>query len=225
MTVAMLDEQLERFIGPSQQVDAVLAGALALAGIWPIEGDGARHGAHAASSPWDARDGWQLGGTRRQPVRVIVDGEPLEVDLVWDRIGVTASLSAPASEEPNEDAGRILRPGGADIEVFRDGERLLIIDGLRQTELMPWRHDADLDRSGSSGARVAAPMHGRVSKLYVTSGERVAKGDRLLVLEAMKMEHVLHAQHDGVVDSVACAEGAQVEQGAVLVSVAADEAA
>jgi 3-methylcrotonyl-CoA carboxylase alpha subunit len=60
-------------------------------------------------------------------------------------------------------------------------------------------------------------MPGKVTGLSVKAGETVKKGQPLLVLEAMKMEHALTAPFDGVVDEVAVALGAQVTEGAMLV--------
>ena len=58
---------------------------------------------------------------------------------------------------------------------------------------------------------------GLVKAVFARAGQAVAKGDRLAVLEAMKMEHVLTAARDGVVAEVLVAEAAQVEAGAALI--------
>jgi 3-methylcrotonyl-CoA carboxylase alpha subunit len=61
-----------------------------------------------------------------------------------------------------------------------------------------------------------APMPGLVKVVRAAAGERVAKGQPLLVLEAMKMEHTISAPHDGVIAAIT-AEGEQVSDGTVLV--------
>lgn len=79
---------------------------------------------------------------------------------------------------------------------------------------------APLDRAAAAAGPVngvVAPMPGLVKRVAVKSGETVAAGDPLAVLEAMKMEHVLTAPRDGVVGEVLVAEGAQVEAGAPLI--------
>lgn len=63
---------------------------------------------------------------------------------------------------------------------------------------------------------VKAPMPGLVLTVMVEAGQAVAKGDALLILEAMKMENVLKAQGDGVVKSIAVQKGAAVEKGQLL---------
>ena len=71
--------------------------------------------------------------------------------------------------------------------------------------------------AGASSDLVEAPMPGLVRQVFVVSGETVKKGDRLAVLEAMKMEHALLAARDGVVAEVMVAAGSQVEAGAALI--------
>ncbi|GAA4304142.1 biotin carboxylase N-terminal domain-containing protein [Klenkia terrae] len=63
---------------------------------------------------------------------------------------------------------------------------------------------------------LVAPMPGSVVAVHVSVGDRVTAGQRLLVLEAMKMQHPVTAPADGVVTSVDVVVGAQVEAGAVL---------
>ena len=65
---------------------------------------------------------------------------------------------------------------------------------------------------------IIAPMPGLVKKLSAKSGQKIAKDDPLIVLEAMKMEHVLAAPRDGVLAAVNVAEGDQVVDGTVLIA-------
>jgi len=70
---------------------------------------------------------------------------------------------------------------------------------------------------------ILAPMPGKVTSVEVSQGEKVAKGQRLLTLEAMKMEHGLVAPFDGVVAELNAKAGAQVQVDAVLARVEAEE--
>ena len=72
------------------------------------------------------------------------------------------------------------------------------------------------------GNLIEAPMPGLVRSVDAKVGQAVVKGDRLAVLEAMKMEHSLLAARDGVVAEVLAAPGDQVEAGAALVRLEAD---
>ncbi len=69
--------------------------------------------------------------------------------------------------------------------------------------------DSNAEEAGGGGV-VVAPMHGLLLAILVTEGDRVRKGDRLAVLEAMKMQHEILAEVDGSVIRVAAAEDTQV---------------
>jgi geranyl-CoA carboxylase alpha subunit len=79
---------------------------------------------------------------------------------------------------------------------------------------------ASADGPGSSG-RLRAPINGRVVKVMRQTGDTVRRGDPVIVLEAMKMEHVLAAPHDGSVAELTAKEGDQVAPGQALGRVAA----
>jgi 3-methylcrotonyl-CoA carboxylase alpha subunit len=80
------------------------------------------------------------------------------------------------------------------------------------------RHAANAGLSGGDGA-IPAPMPGKVIAVVVTEGQAVEAGQRLLVLEAMKMEHALTAPFAGTVTELRVREGAQVEVDALLARV------
>ena len=76
---------------------------------------------------------------------------------------------------------------------------------------------------GLHDGEIEAPMPGKVTAVEVSQGEKVAKGQRLLTLEAMKMEHALTAPFDGTVAELNATPGAQVTEGQLLVKVTPDE--
>ncbi|WP_102109026.1 acetyl/propionyl/methylcrotonyl-CoA carboxylase subunit alpha [Oceaniglobus roseus] len=78
--------------------------------------------------------------------------------------------------------------------------------------------------AGQGGDHVAAPMPGLVRRVTAAPGAAVARGDPLLVLEAMKMEHTLTAPRDGTVAEVLAEEGQQVAEGARLIVLEPDDA-
>lgn len=67
-------------------------------------------------------------------------------------------------------------------------------------------------------------MPGLVKAVFVEAGQSVIAGDRLAILEAMKMEHSLTAGRDGVIAQVLVTAGSQVEAGAPLIVLEEDEA-
>jgi 3-methylcrotonyl-CoA carboxylase alpha subunit len=86
----------------------------------------------------------------------------------------------------------------------------------------PLAHDS---RGAGDLDVIEAPMPGLVKALHAVAGQPVAAGDRLAVLEAMKMEHSLLAARDGVVAEVLVAEGSQVGAGAALVRLETEKGA
>jgi 3-methylcrotonyl-CoA carboxylase alpha subunit len=73
-------------------------------------------------------------------------------------------------------------------------------------------------------AHLGAPMPGTVIAVRVSVGERVSRGQELVIVEAMKMELAVKASVDGVVKAVLCAPGEQVDRGQTLVDLEPDSA-
>ena len=77
--------------------------------------------------------------------------------------------------------------------------------------------------AGAAGNVIAAPMPGLVKAIFAKAGQEVKEGDRLAILEAMKMEHSLLAARDGVVAEVLAHDGDQVQDGAALILLVEEE--
>ena len=154
------------------------------------------------ASPWDAGDGFQLSGSRTLKLPLIADGESVTADIAYGAQGAAVSVGG---EQPATDAFA-LAAGGA-VYVQRQG---------RQTKVS--LRDLSLDEGGEAGAGglIRAPMHGKVLAVLVEQGASVARGQRLAIIEAMKMEHTLVAPIAGTVAEIAVAADAQVAEGAKL---------
>jgi 3-methylcrotonyl-CoA carboxylase alpha subunit len=77
------------------------------------------------------------------------------------------------------------------------------------------RYEAAAGGGAGDGA-IISPMPGKLIAVTVKQGDAVSKGQKLVTLEAMKMEHSLTAPFDGIVAELNAAEGAQVSEGALL---------
>ena len=73
------------------------------------------------------------------------------------------------------------------------------------------------------GGTVVAPMHGLLLEILVETGARVARGDKLAVLEAMKMQHEILAEIDGTVETIAATAGKQIAADDLILEIVADE--
>ena len=102
---------------------------------------------------------------------------------------------------------------GAGVSVFwGNGYHFTVPDPLDKAETV-----------AGDGTLIVAPMPGLVKSVYARQGQEVTAGDRLAILEAMKMEHVMTAARDGVVAEVLVSPGSQVEAGAALIRLEALE--
>jgi len=97
-------------------------------------------------------------------------------------------------------------------------DSLLIAEGGQVWQLTTWRAAGGTAGAAGDGA-ILAPMPGRVIAVDVIAGDTVAKGQKLLTLEAMKMEHGLTAPFDGLVAELNAAVGSQVQVDALLVRI------
>jgi 3-methylcrotonyl-CoA carboxylase alpha subunit len=198
-----IDRNLDALAGHAGEAeDAVLA-----AGVLRLVDKAGRGTTSGQDGPWSAGDGFQLLGTRRVGVPVEVDGEPREVGVVWDAGG------------PRFEGGDTV----PDAEVVEAGDAMLVIAGGRQASVrLRDPFVVDLEHLDAGGV-VKAPMHGKLVVVFVKPGDTVEKGQRLAVVEAMKMEHALVAPRDGVVAEVAAEPGAQVAEGDRLISLAGED--
>jgi len=156
-------------------------------------------------SPWDETDAFQLSGRRRLELPILVEGEAAVAEVTYGSHGQTVSIdgTAPAQDAlviPDRDAVYVLRRGRQTKVTLRD---------LTLNEV------GDQDRSGV----VRAPMHGKVLTILVEPGTRVTRGQRVAIIEAMKMEHTLVAPTDGIVADIAVSQDAQVAEDAKIMRI------
>jgi len=102
--------------------------------------------------------------------------------------------------------------------------RTLVTEQGRSWQVTPWRAATSGAAAAGDGA-ILAPMPGRIIAVSVAPGEKVTKGQKLVTLEAMKMEHGLSAPFDGIVKDMPHDEGAQVQEGTLLARIVAEDAA
>jgi 3-methylcrotonyl-CoA carboxylase alpha subunit len=112
-------------------------------------------------------------------------------------------------ETPAQDAVAVV--GDDAVYVLRQGRQTKI--SLRD---LTFDEAGDQDKSGV----VRAPMHGKVLDILVGQGAEVTRGQRVAIIEAMKMEHTLVAPIDGTVVEITGGRDAQVAEGAKIMRVA-----
>jgi len=168
--------------------------------------DGGAQRAVSSASPWDVAGAFQLSGPRQVSWPVVADGEKLSAVVRYDGDG-RASVSV-------DDV-----TGGGDVTVLRAPEAAIAVRKGRQTRVaLPDFAAGDSD-DGAGGGVVRAPMHGKMLAVLVEAGASVTKGQRVAIIEAMKMEHTLLAPFDGVVQDIAVAAQTQVPEGARIMTI------
>jgi biotin carboxyl carrier protein len=103
------------------------------------------------------------------------------------------------------------------VRAERDGNRVLVWCAGSVHEFR--RATGRAAAAGEASGDLLAPMPGRVRRVVLGAGAKVGRGDVLLILEAMKMEHAIRAPRDGIVARVLFAEGDLVDAGAVLAEI------
>ncbi len=159
-----------------------------------------------ASDPWSDADGFALHPGREASVRVLVEGETRDVRL----------------DAAAEAAIDIPKTGHRNFTLVETGDtNFVLVDGLQTEIRMVDPLDVTFDdHGGDAGGNVKSPMHGKLVALFVTEGEVVEKGQRVAIVEAMKMEHPVLAPRAGRVEGIAYEPGQQMGQGARILSVA-----
>jgi 3-methylcrotonyl-CoA carboxylase alpha subunit len=160
------------------------------------------------SDPWGANDGFSLGPPRRFDLDILVDGHPGKAMVTW-RDGAHVTVDGSAAN-----ATRLIRVGAGMVAIG---------DGVQRHVALKSYDTVDVDHLDGDGV-VKAPMHGKVLAILVAAGANVAKGERVAVVEAMKMEHALLAPADGIVREIAATVGAQIAEGATILVVESAEA-
>jgi acetyl-CoA/propionyl-CoA carboxylase biotin carboxyl carrier protein len=166
--------------------------------------------------PWDVPDGWRLGEPAWTVRRLQASGgEPVEVRLRGRSTAAEVQVGdgEPQAARADRDGGRLtvtLDGLTLSYSVVHDGGTLWLaaegrVAALREHE----RLSARAEGSAADGA-VSSPMPGTVTVVQAAVGDEVTAGTPLLVVEAMKMEHVLTAPVDGTVTELGVTAGQTV---------------
>jgi 3-methylcrotonyl-CoA carboxylase alpha subunit len=161
----------------------------------------ARKRSNEKRSPWDAGDAFALSDRSEAGLMVKVDGVRLNARVRYGPGRPHVVVEGIASTDC------VLIDAGESVIAVRDGRQTVVAlaDGVA----------LDVEH-GDTGGLISAPMHGKVLTIEVAPGEPVRKGQRLLVLEAMKMEHAIASPLQGTVAEIAVKAGDQVAERAKL---------
>ena len=145
-------------------------------------------------SPWSARDGWRLEGREPRQIR-------------WRDGDSERTVTLAGGERAD-----------GHVDVVRTGNRFTVIDTDGSWNLELVDPLAGRDEEEFAAGRLTAPMPGRIVQVLAQAGDRVKRGQPILILEAMKMEHTIAAPADGTVDAINYAVGELVDEGVALMA-------
>ncbi len=183
----------------------------------------------AASAAASLPGGWRNVPSQPQLTAFTGPHGPIEVRYRWTRSGIR--FAGPDGEETGL-AVAAAAPGRVTLEsagvrrpftITRAGPDLWVDSPLGSVRLILTERLPEPERAAESGSLIA-PMPGSVSRVAAAPGDRVAAGQLVLTLEAMKMEHQITVPAAGVLTELRVGPGSQVNSGDVLAIVTADEA-
>ena len=173
------------------------------------------------------RGGRSLAATFPVPVRVELDHGVHDIDIVRERdgsyLGAENKLYRVEVHGVSNDTVRFTGNGLTEsLKWSRDGDRLHFLYRGDAIAVRDLTMAAPVSAAASGGdGKVRAAMNGRVVAVLVKPGDKVAAGQPVMTLEAMKMEHVHTAGVAGTVSAIDVAEGEQVTTGKIVMEIAA----
>nr|WP_065571652.1 acetyl-CoA carboxylase biotin carboxylase subunit [Microbacterium oleivorans] len=203
LDTGLIARELDALVATNEQVPFVEAALLMDAAV-PRAGD-----------PWRRADGWRMGSPAARRYRLVSRGQERTVELVGDRV-IVDGAEVPASVRSAGDRF-IVRIGERSVSVVAavDGDVVRLAADGRAHEVRRVRLDHRRDADASAVPELVSPMPGVVVMTSVADGAEVAVGDAVVVVEAMKMEHVVRAEVAGTV-TLRVATGDSVGRGQTL---------
>ena len=204
MTTSFVDQNLEHLTDQSLPPDAVLAAA----GMSKLQAD-------------TALPGWRHWGSGNLPVLLEANAGLIRFDLqiksaddITLKIdGRSLSYAVLRSTFHKLTSWQLYGPNGqATVYTFTKGQTIWAGDGA-DTWVFHLAHRIKQDIEEQSDGIIRAQMNATVSQITAQDGDKVTAGDRLIVLEAMKMEQSVLAPADGQIEKIAVNEGESVSQG------------
>jgi 3-methylcrotonyl-CoA carboxylase alpha subunit len=185
--------------------------------------------------PWDAADGFRVNGPARLTYVFEVGEGVFPVAMTRSGAGwlaQTATMAGGFAIDGTVTSGQFDQLGGTlwlssasgpiEIGYMEDGEDLAIIVAGHTVRAARYHPEAAAEGL-EAGDLVKSPMPGKLIAVHVKPGDAVTKGQPVLVLEAMKMEHTLLAPRTGVIAIAPSEAGGQVKEGDILIRLELEE--
>ena len=213
--IALLDEHLAEFAAPGAiPPEATILAALALHG---------RASSATPASPWEECDGFTPNLLTPIAYRLIAAGQPIGVELEYQRGRLTAATVAGHARQSLEGVEWQRDTVAAQLggqqrraRYLRSGSHLWLWLAAEQYDFVLDDPRTHAFSASAAVGGLTTPLPGVVVSLPVQVGSKVAAGDVLVVIEAMKMEHAIAAPHAGTVKTIHFNRGDRVPEGSAL---------
>jgi len=175
------------------------------------------------SDPWQSSHGWRMNSLMQRSLQFTEEEQTHDVQVTyladgWQVQAGTATAQVRLALADENDIVIKIADQTVAATVVRDGEHFHVFSQGKHTDLHYIDALAHAGEAEAETGRLTAPMPGKIVAVLVNKAQEVKKGDALLIMEAMKMEHTISAPHDGVIDEVLYAIGDQVTEGAQLLA-------
>ena len=215
----LIERDLPMLIRSAPPLEAKAVAAIAVAGLAD---------APVSSDPWSSLNGWRHWTATQTTVDLECDGSAFTVQVAAQagqsyRLGTPAgTLDIVVLKASDPGTIRFETQGRAyTATVVRHAATVtVILAGSSYVFGLPDHLTPDEEDAAASGDRVTSPMPGTIKAVLASAGASVKKGEPLIVIEAMKMEHTMTSPRDGRIAEVFVRAGVTVEAGATLFALA-----
>jgi 3-methylcrotonyl-CoA carboxylase alpha subunit len=196
-----VDTNLITARGPALAAKPPVTSEIASAAAWLFasnveEATPAEDGGQLSRSPWSLLQGFRLNADRRPRVHMRHDGQSI--------------VAEPGHTDPQR------------RHTYCRDDHVTVFEAGNVYEFTLDTGEAEGGELAAGDGAILSPMPGKIVSIAAKAGARVKKGDPILVLEAMKMEHTLVAPFDGKLAELNAKAGAQVSEGVVLAKLEAE---
>lgn len=173
-------------------------------------------------SPWFDTSGWRLGATIGQEIKLMFDNRMWDFVLKGNTISLRAenlSFSVKGEWIGTQDFHGKIDQEEFFLEIYSDQDDFTVFTSDQKLRLKRISEFQETRRSNNHSGTLTSPMPGVIVNVLVSKGQEITEGESLLVLEAMKTEHVIRAPHTGKVKEMFFSLGDQVSEGVELLTI------